>query len=195
MRLEAAVFTGRSRVVRGRSGSLWGEKRFVTVIPPPAVRSGREDGRTRTTLRTRESQQRFTTTPRPGSSIRPSCNTSARRIRLKDARLLRESSVCFGPPGSEARDPLLALLQPARTIGILFHFNGANRTHTPRLTERVQGNAGRGRALPAPKSACAGGCLAPVPSACMMLRHHPESTADNGGTASLGRGTESTAGI
>ena len=66
---------------------------------------------------------------------------------------------------------------------------------TPPSAERVPGNAGRGRALPAPKSACAGGCLAPVPSACMMLRHHPEIAAENGGTVSLGRGAESLAGI
>lgn len=197
LRKEQAVFTGRSRVVRGRFGSLWVEKRFATVIPPPAVRSGREDGRTMTTLRTRESQQRFTTTPRPGSSIQPSCNTSARRIRLKDARLLRESSVsfrrrdlqtrrrailCSPCSGEDDRDPL-----PFQ--------RGTDRMHTPPSTERVQGNAGRGRALPAPKSACAGGCLAPVPSACMMLCHYPESTAENGGTASLGRGTKSSAGI
>lgn len=140
------------------------------MIPPPAVRSSCEDGHTPATQRTREPQQRFTTTPRSGSSLCLSCNTSARRIRLKDARLLRESSVrldrCGETDGLHSRN-VAHIAAPKRRLGAGFT--------RPQACLR--------RRLP---------CLGPFG---VMLCHHPESAAEYGGTASLGRGPEGLAGV
>jgi len=84
-----SVFTGSSRAARGRFGSGRFGKPFATTVPPPAVRSGREDGHSLTTSRTREPQQRFTTPPRLGGSL---CSSCKQHLRPQDSPQGRSAS-------------------------------------------------------------------------------------------------------
>ena len=144
--------------------------RFITAIELPTGRSSCEAGHARGAPRTQDSQGRFTRTPRLQSSLEPSCNTSARRIRSRTLGF--SGSRASGFQGKKKRAP--------RCFGNVTSSSTAGR------------RSGAGFARPQVRLRRRLPCLGTFG---VMRCHHPERTADNGGTALLGRGHESMAGV